>query len=202
MPLEEFRNWNIILASASPRRSELLAGLDLEFVVRVKETDETIPGDLHREEIALHLARKKAELFDAEVGDRDIIITADTIVLVDGMVLGKPASKEEAREMLRQLSGRSHEVITAVAILTGRGLESFYSETLVRFAELDEREILYYVDRFAPYDKAGAYGIQEWIGMVGVESIEGSYFNVMGLPVRKLYSRLKEIIRDDRPINK
>ncbi len=191
MPSFELNGWKIILASSSPRRKELLGSLGFDFEVRVREVDESVPEGMKREEVALYLAHRKAIQFKDDISAGEIIITADTIVVLDGEILGKPLNPGEARDTLRRLSGRSHEVITAVCMLTSGSVDKFYSETKVSFTHLEDEEITYYIENFAPYDKAGAYGIQEWIGMIGVDHIEGSYFNVMGLPVRLIYSRLK-----------
>jgi len=193
---DHFRNWHFILASGSPRRKRLLTDLGLTFRVMTKRISENYPDGLKREEIAVYLAKRKAEEFLNEIRDDEIVIAADTIVWCNNRVLGKPSDRDEAISILRELSGREHEVITAVCLLSSRTSQTFFSETKVSFAVLPEEEILRYVDNYNPYDKAGAYGIQEWIGMVGIDHIEGSYFNVMGLPVQKLYSNLKKFIHD------
>ena len=180
----------IILASNSPRRRELLAGLDIDFEVRVKEDNsEDYPPHLSMEEIPQYISRVKSEAYSLEPDE--LIITADTIVWTDNCVLGKPTSAIEAQKMLQRLSGKTHQVITGVTLATTEWSTSFASVTDVTFASLSDEEIRYYVDRYAPMDKAGAYGVQEWIGYVGVTRLAGSYFNVMGLPVQKLYSELK-----------
>ena len=219
----------IILASNSPRRRELLSGLGLEYEIRVVDgIDESYPDGLLMEEIPMYISRKKAAAYT--VGDDELLITADTIVYLDGEVIGKPADEADAKEMLRKLSGKTHQVVTGVTLkaplnlplkdpiqppLKGEEIKSpskgdlegilplregrdgsvysFSSVSRVTFAELTEAEIDYYVDRYRPLDKAGAYGIQEWIGYIGITSIEGSYFNVMGLPVQKLYSEMKRL---------
>lgn len=187
--------YKIILASNSPRRRELLAGLGLDFSVKVLEgIDESWPENLEGEGIPLYISREKAAPYKPLIAPDELVITADTIVYVDGQVLGKPQDEFDAKRMLRLLSGREHEVITGVTFLTTRKERSFAVTTRVRFCRLSEEEIDYYVKTFAPMDKAGAYGIQEWIGYVGVESIEGSYFNVVGLPVQKLYRELTSFI--------
>ncbi len=182
----------IILASNSPRRKELLENLNIPFEVKVKDTpDETYPDTLSKIEIPEYLAIKKASFYRDETEQPDtILITADTIVHCDNRVLGKPEDYNEAFEMLKLLSGKAHEVITGVAITSKEKQTVFNSVTKVFFKELTNDEIDYYINAFQPYDKAGAYGIQEWIGMVGIEKIEGSYYNVVGLPVQKLYSEL------------
>ena len=187
----QLSTFNIILGSQSPRRKELLAGLDIEFTTKViPGLEETYPDTLQGEEIPIYLAEQKADAYTLE--DNDLLITADTIVWLDGHVYGKPADEAEAREMLRSLSGKTHDVITGVCVRTNKKNVSFASTTKVRFAELTDAEIEHYVNKYRPMDKAGAYGIQEWIGYIGVEHIEGSYFNVMGLPIQRLYTVLKE----------
>ena len=182
---------NVVLGSQSPRRKELLGGLDIEFTTKViPGLEETYPDTLQGEEIPVYLAEQKADAYTLE--DNDLLITADTIVWLDGRVYGKPADEAEAREMLRSLSGKTHDVITGVCVRTNKKNVSFASTTKVRFAELTEEEIEHYVNKYRPMDKAGSYGVQEWIGYIGVEHIEGSYFNVMGLPIQKLYTVLKE----------
>ena len=186
--------YKIVLASNSPRRKELLAGLGVDFEVRtLQDIDESYPDTLRGEEIPMHISAKKAEAYRAEMADDEMIITADTIVYDNGKVLGKPRDKEDAVRMLRQLSGHAHEVITGVSILTKNRTVQFASTSKVYFAALTDEEINHYVDTYHPFDKAGAYGIQEWIGFVGVTRIEGSYFNVMGLPIQRLYTELKAL---------
>lgn len=187
--------YKIVLASNSPRRKELLAGLGVDFEVRtLQDIDESYPDTLRGEEIPMHISAKKAEAYRAEMADDEMIITADTIVYDNGKVLGKPRDKEDAVRMLRQLSGHAHEVITGVSILTKNRTVQFASTSKVYFAALTDEEINHYVDTNHPFDKAGAYGIQEWIGFVGVTRIEGSYFNVMGLPIQRLYTELKAFV--------
>ncbi len=182
----------IILASNSPRRKELLSGLGFDYEVRTLQgLDESYPEGLPMEEIPQYISRKKAAAYS--VGEDELLITADTIVWLDGEVLGKPADEEEARQMLRKLSGRTHQVVTGVTLFTLHSSSSFASVSQVTFAQLSEAEIEHYVTHYHPLDKAGAYGIQEWIGYIGVTSIEGSYFNVMGLPVQRLYSEMKRL---------
>lgn len=182
----------LLLASNSPRRKELLAGLGLGFKVRVKEVNEDYPAHLKRGEIAEYLASHKAAAYLEDIQD-EALITADTIVCLGDAVLNKPADYEEAFTMLRSLSGTSHEVITGVCILTKENKTVFHDTTKVYFKALSDSEIDYYITTYKPYDKAGAYGIQEWIGMIGIERIEGSYFNVVGMPVQKLYAKLTEL---------
>jgi len=189
----QLSTFNIILGSQSPRRKELLAGLDIEFTTKViPGLEETYPNTLQGEEIPIYLAEQKADAYTLE--DNDLLITADTIVWLNGHVYGKPADEAEAREMLRSLSGKTHDVITGVCVRTNKKNVSFASTTKVRFAELTDAEIEHYVNKYRPMDKAGAYGIQEWIGYIGVEHIEGSYFNVMGLPIQRLYTILKQFV--------
>jgi len=188
-------NYRIILASRSPRRRQLLHDMGLRFDVVVREFEESYPANLKGEEIALHLARMKSESFKKEISLNEIIITADTIVWCNNEVLGKPADASDAKRMIRALSGNTHEVITGVTILSSLKEKTFADSTKVTFEKLTELEIDYYIDNFKPYDKAGAYGIQEWIGIAACSRIEGSYFNVVGLPVQKLYKELKEFIR-------
>lgn len=181
----------IILASNSPRRRELLGGLDIDFEVRVKDgICEDYPQHLPMEEIPQYISREKSEAYD--LAPDELLITADTIVWTDGRVLGKPVSKAEAEDMLRQLSGKTHQVVTGVTLATTEWTTSFSAVTDVTFATLSSEEIRYYVERYAPMDKAGAYGVQEWIGYVGVTCLAGSYYNVMGLPVQRLYAELKK----------
>ncbi len=184
--------YKIILASNSPRRKELLGGLGLPFEVRTKSgIDESYPEGLNGEEIALYISKKKAETYKKDMADDELVITADTIVYVEGEVLGKPKDKEDARRMFHLMRGREHQVITGVCIVTKEKTVQFASVTDVTFAQLTDEEIDYYIDRYKPFDKAGAYGIQEWIGYVGITGIKGSYYNVVGLPVQRLYTALK-----------
>ncbi len=183
----------IILGSQSPRRQELLRGLDVDFEVRtIAGLEEHYPDTLQGAEIPLFLAKQKADAFLPSLTDDDLLITADTIVWLDGRVYGKPTDAADARAMLRTLSGRTHEVITGVCLTTTRRQESFSATTQVTFANFNDQEIEYYVEHYRPFDKAGSYGVQEWIGYIGVESINGSFYNVMGLPVQRLYQKLKE----------
>ena len=188
------KDYKIVLASGSPRRKELLAGLGYDFEVRLLDNiNESYPEGLSGEEIAQHIASKKAEAYRPTMAENELIITADTIVYLDGEVLGKPKDETEARRMLHMLSGKTHQVITGVTLLTEQQMHTFASVSNVSFAQLSDEEINFYVTHYHPTDKAGAYGIQEWIGFIGVERIEGSYFNVMGLPVQKLYSEMKKV---------
>lgn len=186
-------DYQIILASNSPRRKELLSGLGLNYEVRtLPGIDESYPDTLQGEEIPVYISSKKASAYLDTLKDDELLITADTIVWLDGRVLGKPADEKEACQMLRDLSGKTHQVITGVTLATTTFQKSFASVSQVTFAPLTEEEISYYVNHYHPMDKAGSYGVQEWIGFIGVERIEGSYFNVMGLPVQRLYRELKE----------
>ena len=191
----------ILLGSQSPRRRELLAGLDIDFECVKIDCEETFPGHLQGAGIPVYLAKRKADAYRHNLQPDDILITADTIVWCDNMMLGKPHDKSEACRMLHLLSGKRHEVITGVCLTTKQTRKNFAVVSKVRFAELDDAEIEYYVEKYRPYDKAGAYGIQEWIGYIGVESIVGSYFNVMGLPVQQLYKELK-LMRQGLLVNK
>ncbi len=192
--LENLKKYHIILASNSPRRRELLAGLDIEYEVKVLPgIDESYPDTLAAEDIPQYISREKAAAYEAALQPDDLVITADTIVWTEGRVLGKPTDEEEAKAMLRQLAGRTHQVITGVTLLTKAMKRTFAVTSEVTFDALTEEEISYYVERYRPLDKAGAYGIQEWIGYVGVSALHGSYFNVMGLPVQRLYKELKTL---------
>ena len=191
--LDNLKNYDIILASNSPRRKELLQRLGLPFKVRTLfGVDESFPENLRGEDIALYIARKKSEAYKSSMSSNELLITADTIVCLDGVVMGKPYGAENAKTILRQLSGRVHQVITGVTVLTQVKRESFAVTSHVKFANVTEDEIDYYVDNYLPFDKAGAYGIQEWFGLIAVEELRGSYFNVMGLPVQRLYTVLKQ----------
>jgi len=182
----------IILASKSPRRQELMKLMGLDFTIELKDVDESYPDDLTPAEIAVYIAEKKAKAFTAQ--DNHIIITADTIVSLDGEILGKPADKAHAQEMLRKLSGSKHEVYTGVSIVQNNQLTSFYDLTEVTCREVTDEEINFYIDNFKPFDKAGSYGVQDWWGLVVVQAIYGSYTNVMGLPTDKLYKALQELV--------
>lgn len=190
--LENLKKYHVKLASKSPRRRELLAQLRIPFnCVNIGGLDETYPADMPVSEIPLFLANRKADAYIDRINDRDMIITADTLVICGDRVCGKPADIESAVSMLMSLSGKIHKVVTGVCILTKTRRTSFTSQTDVKFAQLDESEVRYYVENYMPLDKAGSYGIQEWIGCVAVEKIEGSFYNVMGLPVHRLYQELK-----------
>lgn len=189
--LDNLKKYRIILASNSPRRKELLAGLGVNYEVRtLPDVDESYPETLQGADIPLFISKIKADAYKTLLQPDELMITADTIVWMDGMVLGKPRNRFGAIEMLRQLSGHTHQVFTGVTITTATRQHSFSVGTEVCFANLTDEEIVYYVDTYQPMDKAGAYGVQEWIGYIGVENISGSYFNVMGLPVQRLYREL------------
>lgn len=192
--LDNLKKYKIILASNSPRRRELLSGLGVDYEVKiVPGIDETYPESLNGEEIPVYIAQEKANAYRASLQPDELVITADTIVYVDGMVLGKPVDEADACRMLRMLSGRTHQVITGVCLTTVDFQKSFASVTEVTFDTLLDEEIGYYVEKYRPMDKAGSYGVQEWIGFVGVTGLKGSYYNVMGLPVQRLYKELKEL---------
>lgn len=192
--LDNLKKYHIILASNSPRRRELLSGLGIAYEVKtLPGVDESYPATLSGEEIPLYISREKAAAYLPLIGADDLVITADTIVWLDGQVLGKPADEADACRMLRQLSGRTHQVITGVTLSTQTFQKSFSVTSEVEFAPLTEEEITYYVSHYRPLDKAGAYGVQEWIGFIGVRRLAGSYFNVMGLPVQRLYQELKQL---------
>lgn len=191
--LDKLKRYRIILASASPRRKELLSKLDIDFTVKVlHDVDESFPASLSVVQVPQYISRKKADAYRQEMQENDMVITADTVVAVGRRILGKPKSAEEARTMLKLLSDRYHRVVTGVTIMTAKRTETFATVSRVRFTRLNDEEIDYYISKYKPFDKAGAYGIQEWIGMVGITELNGSYFNVMGLPVQRLYAKLKE----------
>lgn len=189
---DNLSKYNILLASSSPRRRELLGGLDISYdVVALPDVDESYPVDLTHSEIPTFISRQKAAAYLSHLTENTLLITADTIVWLEGEVFGKPTDKEDAIRMLKNLSGKTHEVITGVCLTSKDKQRAFHATSQVRFAQLDDEEIYYYVDKYRPFDKAGAYGIQEWIGYIGVEEMSGSYFNVMGLPIHRLYEELK-----------
>jgi septum formation protein len=183
----------LILASNSPRRKEILQNAGYDFSVKVKSTDETFPFDMPVEEVPVFLAKQKAICFKNEI-QNEIILCADTVVIVDNQVINKPVDKKEAKEMLRLLSGKIHRVITGVCILTSKNEECFSDATFVHFKELTDWEIDYYIERCKPFDKAGSYGVQDFIGMIGIPKIEGSFYTVMGLPIHLVYEMLKKYI--------
>jgi septum formation protein len=184
----------IILASKSPRRQELLKLMDLDFRIVLKEVDESYPDNLTPQEIAGYIARKKAEAFDEIVSD-EIVLTADTIVSIEGHILGKPETEEHAVEMLQMLSGKVHQVITGVCLFYKQQYHSFYDVSEVTFRDMNAEELKHYVTKYKPMDKAGSYGIQEWVGVTGIKKINGSYTNVVGLPTERLYQELLKLTR-------
>lgn len=191
--LTNLKKYNIILASKSPRRQELLKGIGIEFSILTKEVDESYSKNISVFDVAPFLSLKKAKAFEeTELPENYLVITADTVVIVDDKILGKPKDAADARNMLRLISGKKHSVVTGVTIRTAEKIKTFSVASKVSFDVLDEEEIEYYVSEYKPFDKAGSYGIQEWIGYIGVNNVEGSYFNVMGLPTHKLYQMLKK----------
>jgi len=194
MIVDNLNNYRIILASRSPRRQQLLRDLGLKFEVVNREYNETYPEGFKGDEIARYVAHEKAVSFRNEIGANEIVITADTIVWCNGKVLGKPLDSEDAMRILNQISGNTHEVITGVSIFSQNREVTFSVSTKVTFETLSEEEINHYIDNYRPYDKAGAYGIQEWIGIIACSHIDGSYFNVVGLPVQRLYKELQDFI--------
>ena len=188
------KGYKLVLASQSPRRRELLKGLDLEFTTCSVDADESFPTELKGADAVQYICKAKADAYRPQLNDNTIAITADTVVILDDKIIGKPKSHEEAFSMIRSLSGRVHEVITAVCIFSKEKCEEFYASTEVHFSEIADEEIEYYINKYKPFDKAGSYGVQEWIGYIGIEKIVGSYFNVMGLPVKRLYDELKTFI--------
>lgn len=192
--LKNLDKYKVILASNSPRRKELLSGLGISYEVKtLSGIEETYPDTLKGEEIPVYISREKADAYLSTIQPDELIITADTIVWLDGMVMGKPKNEADARNMLCKLSGKTHQVITGVCLTTTKFQKSFSTVTDVTFTKLTDDEIDYYIANYKPMDKAGAYGIQEWIGFVGVEKIRGSYFNVMGLPIQRLYKELSRL---------
>jgi len=194
---EILANKRLVLASSSPRRRLLLEGVDLEFSVEVNnDIPEEFESSMEINLVPEHLARLKSSGFGRRLNDSEILVTADTLVLCEGKILGKPADRSDAFQMLKMLSGNKHTVLTGVCIRDNYREKSFTSETIVYFRELKDDEIYYYIDNYAPYDKAGAYGAQDWIGYIGISRIEGSYFNVMGLPIQKLCTELESFLSD------
>lgn len=190
--LENLKQYQVVLASKSPRRQELLRGMGVDFSIQTKETPETYPPEMPLEEVPLHLSLQKSMAFaDDELPADYLLITADTVVISEGEILGKPKDYDDAFRMLSQLSGKVHHVVTGVTVRSKDRRESFAARSEVTFAPLERDEIDYYITHFRPFDKAGAYGIQEWIGYVGISGLEGSFYNVMGLPTRKLFQVLK-----------
>jgi septum formation protein len=190
---EKFKNHRIILASGSPRRQQFLKELDVDFEIQLKDIEEIYPEHLQAEEITNFLAKLKASAFVLNLQENDILITSDTIVWLNNKALGKPKDYEDAFKMLTEMSGTTHKVITSVCIKTTNKESVFYEETLVTFTKLSSDEIKYYLNNYQPFDKAGSYGIQEWIGLVAIEKIEGSYANVVGLPTHRLYEELTKL---------
>ena len=186
-----FKDYHIILASNSPRRKELLRGLDIAFDVRVQpDIAEDYPADTAPADVAVYISREKADAYKDTIAENELVITADTVVIVENEILGKPHDDAEAKQMLRKISGRKHQVVTGVCLTTTEKQRCFSVSTDVTFKNLKEEEIDYYIETYSPLDKAGAYGIQEWIGYIGVTALEGSYFNVMGLPVQRIWEEL------------
>lgn len=191
--LDNLHSKNIILASKSPRRQELLKGLDIEFTVQTRDIDESYPADMIPEDIPEFLALKKAHGFQDIIEENTILITSDTIVILENKVLEKPKTELQAKKMIKKLSNATHIVVTGVCIKTKYETIAFSDHTVVKFMPLTDAEIEYHVQKYKPFDKAGAYGVQEWIGYIGIERLEGSYYNVMGLPVHKVYQALAQI---------
>ncbi len=189
---EKLSNYNIILASGSPRRQDFFKQLDVPFSIQLKEVEEIYPEYLQAAEITDYLADLKSKAF-TDLQENDLLITSDTIVWFEGKAIGKPKDKEDAFQMLRSMSGKEHQVYTSVSIKSKKFQKIFHDETVVEFEVITDEEINYYLDTYQPYDKAGSYGIQDWIGLIAVKKMEGSYFNVMGLPVHKLYKELIKI---------
>ncbi len=190
---EKLKDYHIILASGSPRRQQFFRDLGLDFEIRLKQVKEEYPSELKDVEITNYLAELKAAAFNGELKTNDILVTSDTIVWHEGKALEKPKDPAQALEMIKALGGKTHEVITSVCFKTSEKMRTVHAITRVTFSELEEDEIKFYIDKFRPFDKAGAYGIQEWIGLIGVEHLEGSYFNVVGLPTHLVYRTLREI---------
>lgn len=191
MILEHLDRYSVVLASKSPRRQELLKGMGVKFATLIKETPEDYP-EMPFEKVPEYLSRQKSLAFtDDELPDCFLLITADTVVIAENEILGKPKDRADAMRMMHLLSGKSHHVVTGVTVRSKEKMETFSANSEVTFAPLDEEEMAYYVDQFKPFDKAGAYGIQEWIGYVGISGLQGSFYNVMGLPTRMLYQTLK-----------
>ncbi len=189
---EKLKNYNVILASGSPRRQQFFKELDLEFKIQIKEIEEKFPKHLKGAEITDFLANLKSQAF-TNLTEKDLLITSDTIVWLENKALGKPKNKQEAYTMLKELSGKKHEVITSISIRNNNFQKIINDTTVVYFKEISDKEITYYMNNYNPYDKAGAYGIQEWIGFIAIDKMEGSYFNVVGLPVHKLFKELMNL---------
>ena len=194
---QKIKKFKITLGSQSPRRRELLSGLDIDFTIEPnKDESESFTDDMVQEEVPEFLARHKSDTFHRELLDNEILITADTLVFCNGEIIGKPSDRNDAYNIIKRLSGNTHRVITGVALRSKGCYRSFSAITDVTFNELSDEEIYYYIDKYQPYDKAGAYGVQEWIGYVGINSINGSFYNVMGLPVQRLYTELAKFIEE------
>ena len=194
---EKLQPYRLLLASQSPRRRELIAGSGIPFTLTEKYAcEEHYPATLAAEEVPAYLSRLKSEAYPTPLAENDILLTADTVVILDGEVLGKPKDREDALRMVARLAGNRHTVVTGVTLRTPERIETFSAESDVWFRPLSEDEIAYYVDTYQPFDKAGSYGIQEWIGYVGIERIDGSFYNVMGLPIQRLYVELEKFIND------
>lgn len=194
---QKIEKFKITLGSQSPRRRELLSGLDIDFTIEPnKDESESFTDDMVQEEVPEFLARHKSDTFHRELLDNEILITADTLVFCKGEIIGKPSDRNDAYNIIKRLSGNTHRVITGVALRSKGCYRSFSAVTDVTFNELSDEEIYYYIDKYQPYDKAGAYGVQEWIGYVGINSINGSFYNVMGLPVQRLYTELVKFIEE------
>ncbi|WP_130736834.1 Maf-like protein [Flavobacterium sp. J27] len=193
---DKFNIYQIILASGSPRRQQFLKEMDVPFIIQLNEIEEVYPNTLKAEEITNYLAELKAAAFN-DLKPNEIVITSDTIVWHENKALGKPKNYSDAFQMLQSMSGKTHDVITSVSFKTIQTIETFHEVTKVTFKPLSEAEIIYYLDNYKPFDKAGSYGIQEWIGLIGISKIEGSYTNVVGLPVEKVYSKLLEYVKMD-----
>jgi septum formation protein len=192
--LKKFKNYNFILGSNSPRRKEILKEIGLDFSIYPSNIDENFNKEIDLEDIPVFLAEKKANALKNKLKENDILITADTIVIYKNELLSKPENSYQAKEMLEKLSGKSHKVITGVCLLSKNNKSIFSSKTIVTFNDLDKFEIEFYVNKYKPFDKAGSYGIQEWVGLIGVKKIEGSYTNVVGLPASMVYTELKKFI--------
>lgn len=191
--LSNLNKYNIILASKSPRRQELLRGMGVKFTILTKETPENFPAELPLDKVPQFLSQQKSKAFDEnELPENYLVITSDTVVIAENEILGKPKDRDDALRMLTLLSGKTHHVVTGVTVRTTKKVKTFGVKSKVTFAALDAEEMAYYVDNYRPYDKAGAYGIQEWIGYVGISGLNGSFYNVMGLPTRRLYQVLKD----------
>ncbi|MCC8088576.1 MAG: Maf family nucleotide pyrophosphatase [Rikenellaceae bacterium] len=194
---EIIAGYNVILASNSPRRKELLKGLGINFSIPSNfDVDESFPADMNPEYVPVYLSAKKSDGYPQALSDKDILLTADTVVIKNGIILGKPENASQAFDMLSMLSDGMHKVVTGVTLKSSKHRKSFSCITEVEFDFLSEEEIYYYINKYSPYDKAGSYGIQEWIGYVGIKSIRGSFYNVMGLPVQMLYRNLKEFVKN------